>query len=308
MNFFNKLFYLGIKEDYVLALQRNIYFANILASILVMIVTIDYAFYYFEHGIVVQKNNLLLYGLAGSVFLLNYLQKPKAAKLIFSIVIIFLVARPLLNNHEMSAIKFAHNAMLVCISLFVPLILLLDLKNKLVIVGIILVTIGIQIYFFVDYINFHYDNLPRDFSLIPLSIAYLILSILLAFMTFTSTYNLYQTKVEKMNINLLESKEELETAHEEVRQINSNLEALVRDITEKLLIQNKQLTDYAFDNAHILRGPLSSILGIAHIIKDTMHNEDEFSEALDKLESATLQLDNAVKEINKKIESGIVED
>lgn len=75
---------------------------------------------------------------------------------------------------------------------------------------------------------------------------------------------------------------------------------IVADINEKKLNelrvqeQTQKLVDYAFFNSHRLRAPLSSILGLAELLKH------EYSpEIVDSLDKVSKQLDEVVHEINQ---------
>lgn len=76
-------------------------------------------------------------------------------------------------------------------------------------------------------------------------------------------------EVEAMN-------EELSSLNEELSTLNENLEATVQRRTFELETQNKQLTEYAFINSHLLRAPLARILGLAQLIsKESLTVKDE---------------------------------
>ncbi len=62
--------------------------------------------------------------------------------------------------------------------------------------------------------------------------------------------------------------------------------------------QNRQITDYAFSNAHKVRGPLSRILGLIYLMK----REPEIistENLMDKLEISAIELDTVVRDISK---------
>jgi len=61
--------------------------------------------------------------------------------------------------------------------------------------------------------------------------------------------------------------EELRSSNEEMEAINANLESIVNDRTRVILDQNQKLRDYAYFNAHQVRGPLASILGLVAILE-----------------------------------------
>ena len=60
--------------------------------------------------------------------------------------------------------------------------------------------------------------------------------------------------------------EELSSLNEKLVTLNESLEITVKRRTSELETQNKQLTEYAFINSHILRAPLARVLGLANLI------------------------------------------
>jgi light-regulated signal transduction histidine kinase (bacteriophytochrome) len=73
--------------------------------------------------------------------------------------------------------------------------------------------------------------------------------------------------------------------------VNETLEAAVMKRTAELETQNKQLTEYAFINSHILRAPLARILGLCYLIttEATSIKDKQLMEAL-KISSEELDL------------------
>ncbi|SMD31741.1 GAF domain-containing protein [Reichenbachiella faecimaris] len=108
--------------------------------------------------------------------------------------------------------------------------------------------------------------------------------------------SLSSTMIESMN-------KELHQLNEKLIESNGSLEAAVDKRTQKLLIQNNQLKEYAFVNSHMLRAPLSSILGISNLLQ--IHNtsiQDE--ELLKALHESTKNLDEIVRKISSTLEDG----
>lgn len=89
----------------------------------------------------------------------------------------------------------------------------------------------------------------------------------------------------------------------EIKNINENLEQLVKERTEALETKNKALEEAAFINAHKLRSPVASILGLVNLMK-TAASADELREANDHLQKEAIRLDEIVSTIRKTIERG----
>lgn len=102
---------------------------------------------------------------------------------------------------------------------------------------------------------------------------------------------------------ILQQNEKLVSFAEEIKLINQSLESRVAERTAALNEQNKQLTEYAFVNAHLLRGPLSRILGLAEVIRHTQSRE-EILKLVELLDFSTKELDAVVHRITTILNEG----
>ena len=87
---------------------------------------------------------------------------------------------------------------------------------------------------------------------------------------------------------------ELKEANEETRSINDSLEFLVQERTAALEERNRQLADFAFLNAHKMRGPLARILGLIDVLQFTDSREQE-REFLQHIIQSAEELDQVIK-------------
>ncbi|HLZ17796.1 MAG TPA: histidine kinase dimerization/phospho-acceptor domain-containing protein, partial [Cyclobacteriaceae bacterium] len=102
----------------------------------------------------------------------------------------------------------------------------------------------------------------------------------------------------------IESKtHEIQAQAEEIKGINENLETLVRERTIELERKNKAIEEYAFINAHELRAPVASILGLIHLMQKLELNNDE-KVYLEHLQQSAKKLDAVVGSITEAIERG----
>lgn len=120
---------------------------------------------------------------------------------------------------------------------------------------------------------------------------------------------LSRQKIKKINKNLqiayfeikekqeeiLLQNEELNLSKEEIYTLNNHLEALVEERSNKLMKRNKQLTEYAFFNAHKLRSPIATILGLYEVLKLDLSLEERES-ILDKMKVSIVRLDEMVRQ------------
>ncbi len=105
------------------------------------------------------------------------------------------------------------------------------------------------------------------------------------------------------NKKLVSQNEEILAINDRLKDVNKLLEEKVQERTAELENQNRQLSEYAFINAHLLRGPLSSILGVVHLLKGTRVQAEE-KELMLHLDESCKKLDQVINNINKALDSG----
>lgn len=119
-----------------------------------------------------------------------------------------------------------------------------------------------------------------------------------------------EQKVEERTLEIQRKTEEIQAQNEEImaqaeeiKGINENLEMLVKQRTAELEKKNKALEEYAFINAHKLRSPVASVLGLINLISRT-HLDEEARVITKHLQQAADELDEVVRSITKAIERG----
>ena len=93
--------------------------------------------------------------------------------------------------------------------------------------------------------------------------------------------------------------------NEELQELNKSLEARIDQRTQQLTIQNQKLTEYTFVNAHKLRAPVSSILGLINLVEKS--SKEEQLVILAHLKTCGNQLDTITRQISRNLESGIID-
>lgn len=140
---------------------------------------------------------------------------------------------------------------------------------------------------------------------------YLLVGITLAFATYTYVQrrekNLLRDKVEleekvaERTMEIVRKNEEIQAQAEEIKAINESLEKRVVERTFELERKNKALEDYAFINAHNLRSPVASILGLINLLSLIRH-EEEAKQIVDHMKTSADRLDEVVRSITESIE------
>ena len=113
-------------------------------------------------------------------------------------------------------------------------------------------------------------------------------------------YNLVVREI-RASLALRASNEAIRMQAKEIKDINENLERLVQQRTLELETKNKALEEAAFINAHKLRSPLASILGLVNLMQ-TFPMNDEMKVTNSHLQVSAKRLDNIVSAITKTIE------
>jgi tetratricopeptide (TPR) repeat protein len=111
----------------------------------------------------------------------------------------------------------------------------------------------------------------------------------------------YSREKRKSNEELIRLNKDISEKNEEIKQINDHLEEEVNVRTEKIQLQNQKLIEYAFFNAHKVRGPLARVLGLVALTKNESSLE-EVKSLHEKIHLSALELDEVVKEINQKLD------
>jgi tetratricopeptide (TPR) repeat protein len=113
-----------------------------------------------------------------------------------------------------------------------------------------------------------------------------------------------QDQVVAQRDELAAKNAEIEKLYNKVIETNENLGKLVAERTAILEQQNKHLKEYAFFNAHKLRAPVASILGLVSLLE---RNEptDNFSEYIALLKQASNNLDQVTRTLNDSLHEGI---
>jgi two-component system NtrC family sensor kinase len=113
-------------------------------------------------------------------------------------------------------------------------------------------------------------------------------------------------KKRELELLVAERTKDLEAQNEEImqqqhqiEQINSSLEQTVKERTDQLEDQNKKLLEYAYFNAHKVRGPLARILGLTYLVQKSPN--DNPIEMIKRIEVSARELDKVITDVNQSL-------
>ena len=118
-----------------------------------------------------------------------------------------------------------------------------------------------------------------------------------------TTVNIRTMEIQRQTEEIMTQNEEISAQSEEISVINENLENLVKERTQEIERKNKVLEEYAFINAHKLRSPVATILGLINLFSKTKLDAEGI-EINKRLQHTANELDDIVRSITKAIERG----
>ncbi|MCU0445293.1 MAG: GAF domain-containing protein [Microscillaceae bacterium] len=149
-------------------------------------------------------------------------------------------------------------------------------------------------------ICFEHQDSPRVWSVEEVSFAKSVADIItIAYKSMLRRLDLEQIQQQSQAIHY--QNRILTQQKQYIDNINQSLEARIKERTQKLESQNQQLAEYAFINAHHLRGPLCRIIGLVNLMEmpDYQHETNDF---IAKIRVATDELDSVIRTINLRLE------
>jgi len=141
------------------------------------------------------------------------------------------------------------------------------------------------------------DSKPVDYFVIAIVITLFTIYLKNKYVFYRNQIAIRNVQLQRVAIKLVSQNEELEKQREEIKAINDNLESMIVSQTRGIEIKNKERSEYAFINAHLLRGPLSRIMGLASL----MEKDPDIYPTSDILQIKYLakEMDNVVRKINE---------
>ncbi len=103
-------------------------------------------------------------------------------------------------------------------------------------------------------------------------------------------------ELSELKITLLTQNEQIKEQKAEVEKLNNDLNNLIEQRTREVETRNKMLGEYAFVNAHVLRGPLSRVLGLLNLMQ--LEQKNYSPEKVKEVHLAAKEMDLIIRKIN----------
>ncbi len=103
---------------------------------------------------------------------------------------------------------------------------------------------------------------------------------------------------------LAEKNSNIEILHRQVTENNQNLEKTVAERTAALKEQNRQLEEYAFINAHKLRAPVASVMGLINLLEKDLPASEQ-KPMIEYLKKSAAELDKVIHSISDMLQDGL---
>ena len=143
-------------------------------------------------------------------------------------------------------------------------------------------------------------------TIIPIFVNYIFVAFLISFLLgyMKRNYDLARYKIIEQNHEMNLLNENLDSKRRQlidqktlIVNIQNNLEILIKDRTQEQELKRVQLEEYAYDNAHIVRGPLTNILSLVELLEK--EGNADIQSNLTQVKKAALELDQQVQRINE---------
>jgi signal transduction histidine kinase len=107
-------------------------------------------------------------------------------------------------------------------------------------------------------------------------------------------------KLGKLSLDLDAKNIELNNQREELHSMQHNLKEMVEVKVDQIVKKSERLKEYAFLNAHDVRGPVARILGLINLIEKENVNLNT-NHTIQEIKKGTQEIDNIVRRINQVI-------
>lgn len=240
----------------------------------------------------------LIVGTTGFCLFLNHLHRYRLSKLIFILCWIgFVTIIPYVLYGTSNQDYILHPIYCMITSMMVHLLFSFHRERTLYL--ILLIGVWLLILFSVEFVSLFKIPQPESELFRRGFFGWRILFFMFAaFFNASMMYVLYYN--HRFYTSLEEQKEKVNIQNEALKKLTAQLEGTVVEQTQSLLKQNETLTEYTAFNSHILRAPVSRILGLLNLLALDIDKEEE-KKIRELLSISVNELDQIIKEMNQKL-------
>lgn len=145
--------------------------------------------------------------------------------------------------------------------------------------------------------NLNLDSKPIDFFIIALVITFFTIYLKDKYLFYRKQIAIRNDQLQRVALKLVNQNDELQKQREEIKAINENLEGMIVEHTKGIEIKNKELSEYAFINAHLVRAPLSRIMGLATLMESDPNTYSP--QEIQRIKALANKMDSVVRKINE---------
>lgn len=307
---FKNLLTIGVDDSLESDKKRRIIFSNVVFLVILGIMTILVGInmkFYVTRGITTFSQSLTLdvFFVVIICLLLNYFRYYLAARLLFMVswILFVTIIPPIIVGKITIGAYFSHSS--YCIASCTIAHLLFSFQKERAIYLSFFIFSAVLSVFSYDYL-LYFDTEPGRIEEIitpfVLRLRGLVFSL---FFNFILIYILrinwqFDLSLQKRNEIILVQNKLLDEQQARLKQYNTELEARVDERTSELVERNKQLTEYAFFHAHILRAPVSRIRGLLNLLSMPISPQEE-KKIRGYLGESMNDLDTAIKSVSDKL-------
>lgn len=173
---------------------------------------------------------------------------------------------------------------------------------KLISLGLYIIALIIMLYFPLVFgplktDNLNLDSKPIDYFVIALVITFFTIYLKNKYLFYRKQIAVRNEQLQRVALKLVDQNEELQKQREEIQAINENLESMIVEHTKGIEIKNKELSEYAYINAHLVRAPLSRIMGLATLMESDSNTYNP--QEIQRIKALANEMDSVVRKINE---------
>lgn len=143
------------------------------------------------------------------------------------------------------------------------------------------------------------NNLNLSFIYVDNYFFFIVSKVMLISFLYSSLYIAKITSYKNM-IELAQLNRKLDQKNNELKFLNQNLEAIVKQRTEKLVLQNARIKELAYTNSHEIRACVARIIGLVNVTNEEVAMGD-LTYYYYKIKETSLQLEEVTQRISKEL-------